>query len=57
MTMVPMYKICPRCKRRYYWNPDVGKMWCPHCSSFGQLGWGDIPWKKPEGSLKGKKNK
>ena len=31
MTMVPMYKICPICKKRYAWNPDVGRFFCPSC--------------------------
>ena len=31
MTIRPEYRICPKCKRRYSWNPDVGKMWCPSC--------------------------
>lgn len=35
MTMVPMYKKCPRCKRKYSWNPDVGKTWCPYCGLQG----------------------
>lgn len=46
MTMIPMYKTCPRCKRKYSWNLDVGKMWCPNCGSLGMLGTGDIPWRK-----------
>jgi len=57
MTMVPMFKKCPRCKRRYSWNPDVGQMWCPHCGPLGGIGWGDIPWKKTGDILKSKKNK
>lgn len=44
MTIVPMYKICPRCKRRYAWNPDIGRMWCPYCGPGSTLGAGDIPW-------------
>ena len=44
MTIVPMYKICPRCKRRYEWNPDIGRMWCPYCGPGSTLGAGDIPW-------------
>ena len=31
MSMLPMYKMCPVCKRRYSWNPDVGQMFCPRC--------------------------
>ena len=57
MTMVPMYKKCPRCKRRYSWNPDVGRMWCPYCGPLGKPGWGDFLWNKMEDILKGKKNK
>ena len=35
MTIVPMYKKCPKCKKSYSWNPDVGKMWCPNCGPLG----------------------
>mgnify|MGYP004498740321 CR=1 FL=1 len=31
MTIMPMFKICPKCKRRYSWNPDARNMWCPYC--------------------------
>lgn len=31
MTMAPIWKICPRCHRRYDWNPDVGRFGCPYC--------------------------
>ena len=41
-----MYKKCPKCKRRYSWNPDVGKMCCPYCRPFGVPGAGDIPLNK-----------
>lgn len=54
MTMVPMYKICSRCKRKYPWNPDVGKMWCPNCSLLG-VSSEDISWKKIKDVLKGRK--
>lgn len=37
MSLRPMYKRCPRCKREYSWNPDVGNMACPYCS-FSILG-------------------
>lgn len=56
MTMVPIYKKYPRCKRRYSWNPDVGKMRCPYCKSLGQPGLEDFPWKKINDIFKGKKN-
>lgn len=32
MTMVPAWKICLKCRKRYAWNPDAGKMQCPRCS-------------------------
>ena len=35
MSLLPMYKICPKCKRKYSWNPDVGKIHCPHCGVIG----------------------
>lgn len=35
---MPMYKMCPKCKRMYSWNPDVGKMYCPRCGSMGAQG-------------------
>ena len=38
MTMLPMYKKCPKCKKSYSWNPDVGNMWCPNCGLFGMFG-------------------
>lgn len=38
MTMMPMYKKCPVCKRKYSWNPDVGKMFCPYCASHSEMG-------------------
>ena len=31
MTIMPMFTICPKCKRKYSWNPDTGNMWCPYC--------------------------
>ena len=36
MTIVRMTKKCPRCKKEYTFNPDVGKgFFCPHCGSPG----------------------
>lgn len=35
MSLLPMYKICQKCKRKYSWNPDVGKLQCPHCGAIG----------------------
>ena len=34
MTIVPIVKRCSKCKRKYTWNPDSGKMWCPNCGLF-----------------------
>lgn len=38
MTMVPMWKTCPKCHRKYDWNPDVGKFNCPYCHGLGTPG-------------------
>ena len=38
MTLVPMRKQCPKCKKWYNWNPDVGKVYCPKCYGTGLLG-------------------
>ncbi len=32
MTMVPEWRNCPRCRKKYSWNPDVGKITCPYCA-------------------------
>lgn len=42
MTVVPQYRICQRCGRRYSWNPAAGRMSCPYCN--GKI--------RPEGTLK-----
>ena len=57
MTIVPMFKKCPKCKKKYSWNPDVGHMWCPNCGPFSMPGAGDIPWKGKIKDIFGKKNK
>lgn len=31
MTIMPQWKICPRCHKTYDWNPDVGVIGCPYC--------------------------
>jgi len=31
MSILPMYRICPKCNRRYSFNPSVGKIFCPYC--------------------------
>ena len=36
MTIVRMTKKCPKCKKEYTYNPDVGKgFFCPHCGGLG----------------------
>lgn len=35
MTMVPMWKKCPKCHNSYNWNPDVGQFKCPYCGGVG----------------------
>lgn len=35
MTMVPMMKKCPKCHKKYNWNPDVGNFMCPYCHGLG----------------------
>lgn len=57
MTLIPVYKKCPRCKKKYSWNPDVGHMWCPDCGITSRPGAGDIPKKKKLGDILGIKNK
>ena len=32
MSLAPMMKKCPSCRRRYPFNPDVGQgLYCPYC--------------------------
>lgn len=56
MSMVPMYRICPNCKHKYSWNPDVGKLRCPRCGSLYVPDAGGLMWKpvqkKSDGSKK-----
>lgn len=35
MTMIPMYKRCRTCGKKYSWNPDVGQFMCPYCLGLG----------------------
>lgn len=35
MTIVPDFKKCPVCHKRYSWNPDVGRFFCPYCGGIG----------------------
>ena len=57
MTMLPIWKKCPLCGKKYSWNPDVGKMWCPQCGIMGAPGAGDIPFKKLSDIFKKKDKK
>ena len=45
MTLRPMYRKCPKCKKTYTWNPDVGKMFCPRCGRFDFI---PLPGTTPE---------
>lgn len=36
MSILPMQKVCPKCKRKYNFNPDVGEgLVCPYCKGSG----------------------
>jgi len=37
MTMMPMWKTCPKCHKKYDWNPDVGNITCPNCHGLGNV--------------------
>lgn len=41
MTMIPMWKKCTKCHKKYDWNPDIGHFICPYCHGLG----------KPSGSI------
>ena len=45
MTMMPVYKRCPICLRKYSWNPDIGQLWCPYCGKKGIPGIEELPLK------------
>lgn len=36
MTLLPMWKKCPKCHKKYDWNPDVGRFFCPYCYGLGK---------------------
>ncbi|EOS72073.1 hypothetical protein C818_00220 [Lachnospiraceae bacterium MD308] len=38
MTMLPIYKVCPKCRRRYLWSPDTGRTACPNCGGWEKTG-------------------
>ncbi len=27
MTIIPIFKKCPVCGKKYVWNPDIGKLY------------------------------
>ena len=59
MTMLSIWKKCPKCHRKYVWNPDVGNFNCPYCHGLGtQLGElvGSIFGKKKD-TLKNRENR
>ena len=31
MSILPEKRKCIKCGGWYWFNPDVGKIWCPHC--------------------------
>ncbi|MBO4415367.1 MAG: hypothetical protein J5824_05230 [Lachnospiraceae bacterium] len=35
MSIVPMWKRCPKCHKKYSFNPDVGQLGCPNCGRIG----------------------
>lgn len=37
MTMIPMWKTCTKCHKRYEWNPDIGTIDCPYCHGLGKM--------------------
>ena len=37
MTIIPIFKKCPVCGKKYVWNPDIGKTICPHCHGLGKV--------------------
>lgn len=36
MTMAPIWKKCPKCHKKYDWNPDAGNFNCPYCHGLGK---------------------
>ena len=53
MTVHPMYKTCPKCHKKYKFNPDVRQgMFCPHCGGTGLTK--DNPLKKIINQIKDK---
>jgi len=63
MSLLPDWRICPHCHKKFSFNPDVGKFNCPHCGHPVLGGKADIslklqdPFGKGENSLFGGKKK
>ena len=36
MTIVLEIKKCPKCHKKYSWNPVLGSFSCPHCHGLGK---------------------
>lgn len=36
MSLVPEWKICPKCKKKYSRNPDLMHFDCPYCHGLGK---------------------
>lgn len=49
MTILPMFKKCSACGKKYIWNPDVGQITCPYCHGIGHM-------KKSKGDTSTKNN-
>lgn len=37
MSMKTVMKRCPKCKKPYFWNPDVGQIECPNCGRLSKM--------------------
>lgn len=35
--MKTVMKRCPKCKKPYFWNPDVGQIECPNCGRLSKM--------------------
>jgi hypothetical protein len=33
VTIISQWVICPKCKKKYSWNLDVGRIRCPSCGT------------------------
>ncbi len=37
MTLLPILKVCPKCHKKYSYNPDLGHLLCPYCHGLGKV--------------------